>query len=221
MTAPFDRDHGDYSTREDGMSKNHSPLSQLRLAVMISGRGSNLEALLKAFTDDKTIRIVTVISNDPKAQGLRIAADHGVEARVIDHHQFASRIEFDSAVDEFLIQNRIDLICLAGFMRILSDEFVARWSGKMINIHPSLLPSYRGLNTHERVLAAGESFTGCTVHFVAPEVDSGEIILQVKVPVLAEDSPETLAARVLSAEHRLYPQAVRLIAQQKLPGYKG
>ena len=216
MTAPFNREIKNDLTEDGGLSNDPSKQRELRIAVLISGRGSNLAALLKAFANDKQIRIVTVISNNPQAQGLRFATEYGVATKVIEHQLFPSRLEFDRTVTQFLKLNRIDLVCLAGFMRILSDEFVTLWQGRMINIHPSLLPNYRGLNTHQRVLAAGDTLTGCTVHFVAPEVDSGEIILQTQVPIISGDSPETLAARVLTAEHQLYPQAVRLVAQQRL-----
>ena len=216
MTAPFDSGLIENSAQGWKMSKANSLQQQLEVAVMISGRGSNLAALLKAFDKDPQIRIVLVISNDTQAHGLKIAADFGVETLVIDHKNFSSRLEFDRAIDLALKKNRIELLCLAGFMRILSDEFVTAWQGRMINIHPSLLPAYRGLHTHERVLAAGESVSGCTVHFVSPEVDKGEIILQSSVEVMAGDNPDSLAARVLAAEHSLYPAAVRLVAQQKL-----
>jgi phosphoribosylglycinamide formyltransferase-1 len=188
-----------------------------RVAILISGRGSNMAALIEAAqAKDYPAEIALVISNRPDAAGLAFAAGHGVPASTIDHTKFASREAFDAALQQALDRAQIEIVCLAGFMRLLTDAFVARWRGKMINIHPSLLPQLKGLHTHARALAAGLKTHGCTVHFVEPELDSGPIILQEKVPVLAGDSEETLAARVLEAEHRIYPAALRLLAEGKI-----
>ncbi len=184
-----------------------------KLGVLISGRGSNLAALIEAgHTPDYPAEIALVISNRPGAPGLDFAAGAGIPAQVIDHKDFASRGAFDTALDEALRDARVDLVCNAGFMRILTSDFVAAWRNRHLNIHPSLLPAFRGLDTHERAIAAGVRISGCTVHFVRPEMDAGPIIAQAAVPVLPGDDADTLAARVLRAEHRLYPWAVRLVA---------
>ncbi len=192
-------------------------MKKLKIGVLISGRGSNLQALIDACADPAfPADIVAVISNVAEAAGLARAKDAGISTRVIDHRQFDSREAFDAALDAELKKSKAELVCLAGFMRVLTDGFVARWRDRLINIHPSLLPAFTGRNTHERVLKAGVRFTGCTVHFVRPEMDQGPIIIQAAVPVHAGDDAAALAARVLEAEHRIYPEAVRLIAEGRV-----
>lgn len=188
-------------------------MTALRLGVLISGRGSNLQALIDAFAPEGSpARIVTVISNVADAKGLDRARASGLPTTVIPHGDFADRDAFDAALDRALSDAGVELVCLAGFMRLLTDGFVVRWRDRMINIHPSLLPSFKGLNTHQRALDAGIRFHGCTVHYVRPAMDEGPIIVQAAVPVLSGDDEASLAARVLTAEHRCYPMAVRLIA---------
>lgn len=190
---------------------------RLDIAVLISGRGSNLQSLIDACADPHfPARIVCVISNKADAGGLKRAARAGIPTHVVSHQDFPNRAAFDAAIDEILRGYNVGLVCLAGFMRILSPEFVNRWRDRMINIHPSLLPAFKGLQTHERTIEAGVRFSGCTVHFVRPEMDDGPIIIQAAVPVLGDDTAETLAARVLEQEHRIYPEAVRLIALSKV-----
>jgi len=184
-----------------------------RVAILISGRGSNMQALIEAArAADYPAEIVLVASNRPKAAGLTWAAANGVPTLALDHRNHASRADFEVALQSALDEANVELIALAGFMRLMTPEFVQRWRDRMINIHPSLLPSFKGLETHERVLAAGVRITGCTVHFVRPEMDEGPIIAQAAVPVVSTDTPETLAARVLAAEHRIYPSALALVA---------
>jgi phosphoribosylglycinamide formyltransferase-1 len=176
-----------------------------------------MQALIEDCTRaDSPAEIALVISNKADAGGLASARSAGIATDVISHRAFADRAAFDAEIDSKLRAAGIRLVCLAGFMRILSDEFVAAWRDRMINIHPSLLPSFRGLDTHARALAAGVRLHGCTVHFVRPEMDTGPIILQAAVPVEATDTPERLAARVLSAEHRIYPLALRWIAEGRV-----
>ena len=177
-----------------------------RIVILISGRGSNMEAMLKARLPAE---IVAVISNEPAAQGLATAQAQGIATAVVPHRAFAGRAAFDAALAAEIDRHKPDLIVLAGFMRVLTESFVARYAGRMINIHPSLLPSFPGLHTHRRALEAGVRVHGCTVHFVTPGLDSGPIIVQAAVPVLADDTEDRLAARVLAQEHRIYPQAVR------------
>jgi phosphoribosylglycinamide formyltransferase-1 len=184
-------------------------MARLRVGVLISGRGSNLQALIDAAAaPDFPAALVLVISNRPDAAGLDRARAAGIPTRVISHREPG----FERAVDDALRGAGVGLVCLAGFMRILSAEFVERWADRLINIHPSLLPAFPGLDTHGRALAAGAAVAGCTVHFVRAEVDAGPIILQEQVPVLAGDTAASLAARVLAAEHRIYPAAVRMVA---------
>lgn len=195
----------------------NSPSSRLRAAILISGRGSNMQALIEDCAKaDSPAEIALVISNKADAGGLAWARAAGIATDVVSHRAFADRAAFDAEIDAKLRAAGIQLVCLAGFMRILSDEFVAAWRDRMINIHPSLLPSFRGLDTHARALAAGVPLHGCTVHFVRPEMDTGPIILQAAVPVEATDTPDSLAARVLSAEHRIYPLALRWIAEGRV-----
>jgi phosphoribosylglycinamide formyltransferase 1 len=188
------------------------------LAILISGRGSNMAALVKAAeTPDFPGRVVLVLSNDPRAEGLAFAAGKAIPTIGIDHRQYhGDRQAFDSAVDLELARAGVDLICLAGFMRILSAGFVTKWQGRMINIHPSLLPAYPGLHTHERALAAGDKQHGCTVHFVTEGVDAGPVIAQAKIDILPGDTPASLAARVLAEEHKLYPAALRQVLDGKV-----
>jgi phosphoribosylglycinamide formyltransferase-1 len=186
-----------------------------RVAILISGRGSNMTALIEAAkAEDYPADIVLVVSNRPDAAGLARARTAGVATMVIDHMQFGDdREAFEHALDQELRSNRIDLVCLAGFMRLLTPWFVTRWRGRMLNIHPSLLPQFKGLHTHRRALEAGVPRHGATVHFVVPEMDSGPIVLQDSVAVREDDTEETLAARVLEIEHRIYPRALRAVAE--------
>jgi len=186
----------------------------VRAVILISGRGSNMEALLRA---DLPVDFAAVISNRPEAPGLAIARGLGVDTVVFDHRAYgADRVAFDTALAAEIDRRQADLICLAGFMRILSKGFVQRYERRMLNIHPALLPAFPGLDTHARALAAGVKIHGCTVHFVTPEVDAGPIVVQAAVPVLDDDTPERLAARVLVQEHRIYPMAVRWFAEGRL-----
>ena len=187
-----------------------------RIAVLISGRGSNLQALLDAAADpDYPGEIALVISNRPKAEGLQRAVKAGVQVEVINQKDFETREDFDAALHDALKTAKIDFVCLAGFMRVLTGGFVSDWRGRMINIHPSLLPAFEGLHVHERMIEMGVKLAGCTVHFVSAEVDSGPIIGQAAVPVLPGDDAESLAARILEQEHRLYPAALRLLIDGK------
>jgi len=189
-------------------------VSRVRTAVLLSGRGSNLKSLIAACAaPDFPAEIVLVISNVEGAGGLDIARDAGIATKVIPHKPFPSREAFDAEIDAALRAARVELVCEAGFMRIHSAWFAQRWEGRILNIHPSLLPKFPGVKVHEQVLAAGETESGATVHFLTAELDSGPIVAQAKVPVLAGDTPETLAARVLEAEHALYPEALRLVAE--------
>lgn len=188
-------------------------MTRKRVGVLISGRGSNLQALIEACNrPDYPAEIALVISNVAEAQGLARAEAAGIATRAVSHKDFTSREAFDAVLDAELKASAVEILCNAGFMRLHSEGFVAAWHNRHLNIHPSLLPAFRGLNTHARVLEAGVTISGCTVHVVRPEMDTGPIIAQAAVPVLAEDSPEVLAARVLAAEHRLYPHALRLFA---------
>ena len=190
-------------------------MNRKRVAILISGRGSNMSALIEAAkAEDYPAEIALVISNRPEAAGLAGAQASGIATTVIDHSLFGNdRAAFERALDRELQARRIDLVCLAGFMRILTPWFVGRWSGRMLNIHPALLPQFKGLDTHRRALAAGVKRHGATVHFVVAEMDSGPIVAQDWVPVLEGDTEETLARRVLEVEHRLYPQALRAVAE--------
>ncbi len=185
-----------------------------RITVLISGRGSNLAALLEA--SDLAGDIVRVVSNRPGAGGLAIAASRGVATSVVDHRAFESREAFDAALAAAVDADRPDLVVLAGFMRVLGAAFIERYEGRMINIHPSLLPAYPGLHTHRRALAEGARLHGCTVHFVTPEVDVGPIVAQGAVPVLDGDDEDSLAARVLAVEHVLLPRVVRWYCEGRL-----
>jgi phosphoribosylglycinamide formyltransferase 1 len=183
------------------------------VAVLISGRGSNMAALVEAANaPDYPAKITFVMSNKLDAVGLDIARQHGIETLAFSHKSFETREKFDNTMHDALKARDIEIIALAGFMRVLSPWFCQQWQGRMINIHPSLLPSLKGLDTHKRALEAGVKEHGCTVHFVTPDLDDGAIILQAKVPVLPTDDEESLASRVLAQEHILYPQALAKIA---------
>ena len=191
-------------------------MTRLKLAILISGRGSNMEALLSASEDpDYPARPVLVASNRPDAKGLETAAAAGIPTLAIDHKLYGKdREAFERALDKALTDAGTEIIALAGFMRVLTPWFVTRWDGRMINIHPSLLPKYKGLDTHQRAIDAGDAEAGCTVHWVSAGVDEGEIIAQAAVPILPGDTAETLAARTLPEEHKLYPRALALACQQ-------
>lgn len=183
------------------------------IVILISGRGSNLQALLGAGLPECRI---AVISNRPNAAGLAHARERGVATAVVDHRDYALRADFDAALAEAIEIHRPDLVAMAGFMRVLGDAFVRRFEGRLINIHPSLLPAFPGLRTHAQALAAGVRIHGCTVHFVTPSLDSGPIVIQAAVPVLAGDTEEALAARVLDQEHVIYPRALRWFLEGRL-----
>jgi phosphoribosylglycinamide formyltransferase-1 len=192
-------------------------MTRKRVGVLISGRGSNMRALIEAARDPAyPAEIVCVVSNRADAAGLVFAEAMGIATRVVDHRAFASREEFDAALDSCLQSEKLDLVCCAGFMRIMSPVLIGPWLGRMLNIHPSLLPNYKGLHTHARALADGAKVHGCTVHFVTSELDSGQIIAQASVPVLPGDTVETLAARVLEREHPLYVKALALVASGQI-----
>jgi phosphoribosylglycinamide formyltransferase-1 len=192
-------------------------MAKLKVGVLISGRGSNLQALIDAAArPGYPADIALVISNKADAGGLARAEAAGIPTEIIPHRQFADRLAFDSALDAALGKAGVGLVCLAGFMRILTPWFAERWRDRLVNIHPSLLPAFKGLDPHAQALAAGVRFSGCTVHFVTPEMDSGPIIVQAAVPVLDADDERALAARILEAEHRCYPLAVRLIAEGRV-----
>ena len=188
-----------------------------RVAILISGRGSNMSALIEAAkVPDYPAEIIGVLSNRAAAPGLATAAAEGIATASLAQSKFPSRDMFEDVMTQTLESWDVDIVCLAGFMRILGEDFVNRWEGRMINIHPSLLPLYRGLHTHERALADGAKVHGCTVHFVTPGLDEGAAILQAEVPVLPGDTPEALSDRVLVEEHRIYPEALRLLASGQI-----
>ena len=192
-------------------------MARLKTGVLISGRGSNLRALIEACRDPAfPAEIVIVISNKADAPGLAIARDAGIPALALEPGEFADRAAFDGEIDRRLRAAGVELVCLAGYLRLLSDGFVEQWRDRLINIHPSLLPAFPGLHSHAQALAAGVMTSGCTVHFVRREMDKGPIILQESVPVLAGDTVASLAARVLEAEHRTYPKALRLVAEGRV-----
>lgn len=188
-----------------------------RVAVLISGRGSNMTTLIEAAkAPDYPAEIVGVFSNRADAKGLETAAANGIVTAVRSHRDYASREAFDAAIDEVLRDWNVDFVALAGFMRLLTPDFTQKWLGRMINIHPALLPSFKGLHTHEQALEAGVHLHGCTVHFVTPGMDEGPAIAQAAVPVLPGDTPDTLAARVLEAEHAIYPRALAALADGRI-----
>lgn len=188
-------------------------MTKKRTAILISGRGSNMAALIDAARHkDYPAEIALVISNRPEAPGLDRARDAGIKAIAIDHKQYGNRVAFESRMHETLLDHGIDLIANAGFMRMLTGGFVDRWRNRHLNIHPSLLPAFPGLDTHKRAIDANVQIAGCTVHFIRLEMDSGPIVAQAAVPVMPNDTADTLAARVLEAEHKLYPHALKLVA---------
>ena len=190
-------------------------MSRKRVAVLISGRGSNMAALIEAAKDRSyPAEIVLVVSNVPAAGGLLVAEAAGIETATVDHKQFGKdRAAFEQALQAVLQQHHIEIVCLAGFMRILTAGFVDRWRGRMLNIHPALLPAFKGLDTHKRALEAKATQHGATVHFVVAEMDSGPIVLQGAVEVRPDDTEADLAARVLAVEHRIYPEALKMLAE--------
>ncbi len=192
-------------------------MNKLKVGVLISGRGSNMEALAEACAaDDHPAEISVVVSNRPDAAGLERAASFGIATKVVDHTAFADKAAFEAEVVRVLEEHGVELICLAGFMRVLSEDFVARFAHKILNIHPSLLPAFPGLHVQRKAIEYGVRFSGCTVHFVVPEVDAGPIVQQAAVRIEQDDTEDTLAARILEQEHRIYPQAVQLFAQGRL-----
>lgn len=192
-------------------------MARKKLAVLISGRGSNLQSLIDACqAPDFPAEIVLVLSNVAGVAGLERATTAKIPTVVVSHKDYPDRASFEDAIHARIAEAKPDLVCLAGFMRILTDGFIARWRDRLINIHPSLLPAFRGLHTHERVLETGARFAGCTIHFVRPAMDDGPIIVQAAVPVRPDDTAESLGARVLEQEHRIYPLAVRLIAEGRV-----
>jgi phosphoribosylglycinamide formyltransferase 1 len=193
-------------------------MARKRVAIMISGRGSNMVALIDAARDAAyPAEIALVISNEPAAEGLQRAEAAGIPTAVVDHRKFGKdREAFERALQHELQTRRIELVCLAGFMRLLTSWFVRQWEGRLLNIHPALLPAFKGLDTHARALASGATEHGATVHFVVPEMDSGPIIAQAAVAVQSGDTEAALAARVLEVEHRIYPQALRWVAEGRV-----
>ncbi len=191
-------------------------MAKTKIAVLISGRGSNMQAIIEAAqAEDYPAEIALVVSNNPDAAGLAWAEERGIETEVLNHRDYETREEFEKALDTLIRLYGARIVCLAGFMRILTPFFTEKWRDLLINVHPSLLPSFKGLHTHERALEAGVRIHGCTVHYVRPEMDDGPIIGQAAVPVLHGDTPDTLAARVLEAEHQLYPQCIALACSGK------
>ena len=189
----------------------------MKIAVLISGRGSNLQSLIDAQARGSlSAEIALVISNVPNVAGLERALRAGIAVKTINHKDFTDREAFEGALHTALSEAGIECVCLAGFMRLLTDSFVNEWADRLVNIHPSLLPSFKGLHTHERALHAGVRFTGCTVHFVRPEMDDGPVILQAAVPILPDDDADSLAARVLEQEHIIYPLAVDMISNGRV-----
>jgi phosphoribosylglycinamide formyltransferase-1 len=192
-------------------------MKKKRTAILISGRGSNMRALIEAArATEYPAEIVCVISNRPGAAGLNFAKAANIETEVIDHKQYCSREAFDAALHLMLVSHKVELVCCAGFMRVMTSTILDHWRGKMLNIHPSLLPAYKGTHTHERALADGVKTHGVSVHFVTPELDSGPVIAQAAVPVLLGDTADTLAARVLAVEHPLYVRALALVASSHI-----
>ncbi|MGI9364719.1 MAG: phosphoribosylglycinamide formyltransferase [Rhizobiaceae bacterium] len=192
-------------------------MAKLKVAILISGRGSNMGSLARAAMDPAfPAEIVLVVSNRPQAAGLQQAREHGLATQVVDSKAFDQRTDHDAAVNKALEESGAELVCMAGYMKILGDEFISRWRGRLVNIHPSLLPSFIGLDTHARALERGVRIHGCTVHFVNNELDAGPIVAQAAVRVEPGDDEATLGQRVLAAEHKLYPHALRLIAEQKV-----
>jgi phosphoribosylglycinamide formyltransferase-1 len=191
-------------------------MSKFQVAVLISGNGSNLQAIIDAANDPSyPAEIAIVISNRPDAYGIERAKKAGIKTAIIDHKNYATRADFETELQNKLMEQTVDLVCLAGFMRILNAEFVELWRDKMINIHPSLLPAYKGLNTFQRAIDDGVRFAGCTIHYVVPEMDAGPIIMQAVVPIQPNDTKDTLAAKIQQQEHKMYPAALKMIATGK------
>jgi phosphoribosylglycinamide formyltransferase-1 len=189
-------------------------MARLKAVILVSGRGSNLQALIESCRDPHfPVIIDLVLSNNPEAYALERAKAAGIKTIILNHHHFSDRSAFDQSLHKILCEHQIDLICLAGFMRLLTADFVTQWPQKIINIHPSLLPAFKGLHTHKRALEAGVKIHGCTVHFVTPDLDDGPIIAQSAISVFDDDTEDSLAARVLEEEHRLYPQCLKLIGE--------
>jgi phosphoribosylglycinamide formyltransferase 1 len=187
--------------------------TRMRVAILISGRGSNMMSLVDACRGDGSpVEVAAVISNRHDAAGIAWAREQGLATGIVNHRAYETRAAFEAALEAEILSHGADLIALAGFMRILEAPFVSRWEGRMLNIHPSLLPAFKGLHTHEQAIAAGVKIAGCTVHFVTPEMDAGPIIAQAAVPVCEGDTAATLAARILKAEHRIYPMALAMVA---------
>jgi phosphoribosylglycinamide formyltransferase 1 len=192
-------------------------ITRKRVVIMISGRGSNMAALISAASEPAfPAEIVGVVSDQAEAAGLALARSNKIPTRILPRQDFRGKVEHDQAIHAALVSFGADIVCLAGYMRLLTPDFVGNWEGRLINIHPALLPLFRGLNTHGRALDAGMRIHGCTVHFVTPMVDDGPIIAQATVPVLIGDDEDSLAARVLKAEHHLYPLALRMVAEGKV-----
>jgi phosphoribosylglycinamide formyltransferase-1 len=192
-------------------------MNRLKVGVLISGRGSNLQALIAACAAPEfPAEIVLVVSNKPDALGLDHARAAGIDTTVIAHGDFPDRESFDREIDKYLKSAGAELVCLAGFMRLLSSWFVETWRDRVVNIHPSLLPAFKGIDAHAQAIAAGVRLSGCTVHIVRPEMDAGPILVQAAVPVMPADDEDTLAARILEAEHECYPLAVRLLAENRV-----
>jgi phosphoribosylglycinamide formyltransferase-1 len=190
-------------------------MKRKRVGILISGRGSNMAALVEAARDPAyPAEIECVVSNQADAPGLKFAQDRNISTHVVDHKSFATREAFDAALNDYLQSQKLELIACAGFMRVMTSVLLEPWAGRMINVHPSLLPLYRGTHTHERALADGVKFHGCSVHYVTGELDGGPVIAQAEVPVLPGDTPETLSARVLVEEHKLYPKALAIAASR-------
>lgn len=188
----------------------------MRVAILISGGGSNMVALVRAMQDDDfPAEPVLVLANNATAGGLQKARDLGVPTATVDHRDYADRAAFEAALHAELEAREVDLVCLAGFMRVLTPDFVTRWQDRMLNIHPSLLPKYKGLNTHARALEAGDTQAGCSVHLVTPTLDGGPVLAQARVPILSGDTPQDLAARVLVEEHKLYPATLKTFLEQR------
>lgn len=192
-------------------------MDRKRVGILISGRGSNMASLIdSARADTCAYEIACVISNRPDAKGLQIAEDAGIAAVALDHKVLGTREALDAAVHEALLAHDAELVACAGFMRIMTDDFIAQWDGRMINIHPSLLPLFKGLNTHERALQAGVRVHGCSVHFISTELDAGAIIAQAVIKIMPGDDADTLAARVLPVEHRIYPAVLNALAEERI-----
>jgi phosphoribosylglycinamide formyltransferase 1 len=192
-------------------------MKKLKLAILISGSGSNLQAIIDACQlPDFPAEISCVISNKEAAYGLVRAKAAEIPTFVVSHKAFADRISFDQAMHDIIVANGAEFVCLAGFMRLITPWFIEAWHNRLVNIHPSLLPSFKGLHAQQQALDAGVTIAGCTVHFVRPEMDSGPIIIQAAVPVMPDDNAETLAARILTQEHQIYPAALRMIAEEKV-----